>query len=210
MASVLNEETPVDRFDEEEEKIVEKPASAPRYTVSGEEPRPKAASETGAGAVIGKTARINGTIHLEEDLEILGDVTGDVSGAGRIRIHGRVNGKVHAGALIVESGSVEGDVTSASSVVVGRDGRLKGDVTAESLQLSGYVEGNISLSGSAELTETARLVGDLTAETISAKTGAKLCGKVAVGERAQSPQSEAAADSTPQEGPSADPETATV
>ena len=85
------------------------------------------------------------------------------------------------GSLRVE-GLVEGDVTDAVSVEVGRTGRVKGNIAAQSLSVAGEVQGDVVASQSIELLAQSRLTGNVRTSSFHVEEGALFNGKCAMGD----------------------------
>ena len=64
------------------------------------------------------------------------------------------------GSLRVE-GVVEGDITDAISVEIGKKGRVKGNIAAETLSIAGAVDGDVVASVSIEVLAKGRLTGSI-------------------------------------------------
>jgi cytoskeletal protein CcmA (bactofilin family) len=87
-------------------------------------------------------------------------ITGNIGGSGNLHIDGRI----------------EGDVT-ASSLILGTDGYVRGNIVADSAQVSGSVEGTVA-ARSLVIEATARIVGDLSYDAVSVASGAQVEGRV--------------------------------
>lgn len=83
------------------------------------------------------------------------------------------------GSLRVE-GVVEGDITDAVSVEVGKKGRIKGNVAAESLSIAGAVEGDVVATRTVEILAQARLTGNVRTPRIKIEDGAIFEGTCAM------------------------------
>ena len=92
-------------------------------------------------------------------------VVGDCETDGTIRIEGLVEGSVRAG----------------KAVVVGKDGRVKGDITTQDAVISGAVVGTVSAESRLELQATARIDGEVRARRMQLEEGAILNGTVQMG-----------------------------
>jgi cytoskeletal protein CcmA (bactofilin family) len=79
------------------------------------------------------------------------------------------------GSLRVE-GSVEGDVSDAVSVEIGPKGRVKGNISAESLSVAGVVEGDVTVTKQIELLANSRLRGNIRAGVLRIEEGASFDG----------------------------------
>lgn len=105
---------------------------------------------------------------LEAVISIIGPgmkVVGDCETDGTVRIDGVVEGAVRAG----------------KAVVVGKDGRVKGDITTQDAVISGTVQGTLSAESRLELQATARIEGEVRARRMQLEEGAVLNGTVQMG-----------------------------
>lgn len=93
-------------------------------------------------------------------------VNGDVETEGTIRIEGRVEGTVRAG----------------KAVVVGKDGKIKGDIFTQDAVVGGEVNGTIVAESRIELQATCVVDGEIRARRIQLDEGGRVNGKVHTGE----------------------------
>jgi cytoskeletal protein CcmA (bactofilin family) len=93
-------------------------------------------------------------------------VNGDCETEGTLRIEGTVNGKVVAG----------------KAVVVGRDGKVKGDIFTQDAVIGGHVTGKVIAESRLELQETSVVDGEIQARRIKLEEGGKVNGTVRTGE----------------------------
>jgi cytoskeletal protein CcmA (bactofilin family) len=96
-------------------------------------------------------------------------VNGDVETEGTIRIEGRVEGTVRAG----------------KAVVVGKDGRIKGDIFTQDAVVGGEVNGTIVAESRIELQATCVVDGEIRARRIQLDEGGRVNGRVHTGEVAK-------------------------
>ena len=89
------------------------------------------------------------------------DVKGDMSSEGTIRVDGEVSGHI----------------LKAVGVIVGKTGKVAGDLNGESVIIGGEVSGNVVASNNLELLSTAQVFGDIKAQTLSIHEGAIFEGK---------------------------------
>ncbi len=118
---------------------------------------------------------------LESVISIIGPgmkVVGDCETDGTIRIEGVVEGSVRAG----------------KAVVVGRDGRVQGDITTQDAVISGSVAGTLNAESRLELQATARIDGEIRARRMQLEEGAILNGTVQMGEGGLAAKSGAAGE----------------
>lgn len=84
------------------------------------------------------------------------------------------------GSLRVE-GTLEGNVDNARHVIVGPEGKIKGDVTAQMVVCGGAIEGNVC----AEMLEVlgpASIKGDIRAKKMMVEEGGRITGQCVIGE----------------------------
>ncbi len=101
-------------------------------------------------------------------------ITGTVSTKGSLKIDGLING----------------GIDQADAVIVGDTGKIKGDITAQTVIVSGEVEGNIHSYISIELMEEGKIKGDIKTSQISINEGAFFEGNVTMEKTAALPETE--------------------
>jgi cytoskeletal protein CcmA (bactofilin family) len=102
---------------------------------------------------------------LESVISIIGPgmkLVGDCETDGTIRIEGVVEGSIRAG----------------KAVVVGKDGKVHGDIATQDAVISGSVVGSVSAESRLELQATARIDGEVRARRMQLEEGAILNGTV--------------------------------
>lgn len=82
--------------------------------------------------------------------------------------HGVLTAK---GSLRVD-GFVEGDIADAIDVEVGKKGRVKGNIAAESVVIAGELEGDVIASRSVEILGQAKLLGNIKTPSLIVGAGA--------------------------------------
>lgn len=92
-------------------------------------------------------------------------VVGDCSSDGTIRVEGRVDGSVSA----------------AKSVVVGKDGMVKGDISTQDAIIAGKVSGSVSAESRIELQATCRVQGDIRSRRVKLDEGGQVDGQLHMG-----------------------------
>ena len=98
--------------------------------------------------MIGPDAEVNGPIMLEQSIIIYGQVHGDVSTRGSIRIakDGTVNGNIKCSNIVL-GGTIIGDIQSEGSVTLKRTSNLKGDISYRKL----HIEDGAKFEGQCDL-----------------------------------------------------------
>ncbi len=83
------------------------------------------------------------------------------------------------GSLRVD-GTLEGSVDNARHVIVGTDGKIVGDVTAEIVVCGGTIEGNVC-ADMLEVLAAASIKGDIRAKKMIVEEGGRIDGKCLIG-----------------------------
>ena len=127
-------------------------------------------SET--GIVLRGTVR--GSIDCRSDVEISGEITGDVEGKN-VRITG---------------GGVQGDITAGEMLSIDRS-RIKGNLSATHARINTSIEGDITVRGTLTLQREADIRGNITAAGMSVEEGASMNGLMTIAREvpAQAPRS---------------------
>lgn len=97
-------------------------------------------------------------------------IVGDCSSDGTIRVEGHVEGSVKAG----------------KSVVVGKDGTVKGDITTQDAIIAGTVDGSVNAESRVELQSTCRVQGDIRSRRVKLDEGGQVDGQLHMGASATS------------------------
>lgn len=94
-------------------------------------------------------------------MKIVGDCTSD----GTIRVEGRV----------------EGSVNATKSVVVGKDGMVKGDIVTQDAIIAGRVNGSVAAESRIELQASCRVQGDIRSRRVKLDEGGQVDGQLHMG-----------------------------
>jgi cytoskeletal protein CcmA (bactofilin family) len=97
------------------------------------------------------------------------------------RLNVIVEGSKVIGDIITESnlridGEVLGNVTSASKVVIGVNGKIKGNLSCNDADIEGFVEGIIKVENLLSLRANASVTGEISTAKIQIDEGAKFSG----------------------------------
>jgi cytoskeletal protein CcmA (bactofilin family) len=93
-------------------------------------------------------------------------ITGDVQTAGVLKVDGEINGSV----------------IGARQVLLGRNGVVRGNISAGEVVVGGSVEGSVSAQERLELQSTASVSGDIDTRSIVVIEGARINGMVRMSE----------------------------
>ena len=104
----------------------------------------------GGGTVIGETFTVKGRLVSHEELQLDGELQGELEMDGRLTIGvtGKVDATVKAKEVIV-SGSVKGNVDAAERLVLRKGAHLEGDVKTACIVIEdgAYFKGGIDIPG---------------------------------------------------------------
>ena len=92
------------------------------------------------------------------------------------------------GSLRVD-GTLEGSVDNARHVIVGTDGKIVGDVTAQIVVCGGAIEGNVC-ADMLEVLAAASIKGDIRAKKMIVEEGGRIDGQCSIGGGEESAASE--------------------
>lgn len=81
-------------------------------------------------------------------------------------------------------GAVEGSVKAGKAVVIGKQGRVAGDIVTQDAVISGTVEGTVTAASRLELQATCRIDGEVHTRRMQLEEGAVLNGNVVMGPEA--------------------------
>ena len=93
----------------------------------------------------------------------------------------KIEGKVSSSGNIRVDGEIQGDITSQSSVTVGENGKVNGQINAENITVGGLVTGIVKAKEKLLLESKANLNGDLFTKILVVESGAKFDGKSKMG-----------------------------
>lgn len=77
-----------------------------------------------------------------------------------------VDGNVNAPETVRLDGTLNGNCDCKENLIIGVEGCIKGDITAQNVLVSGSVEGDIYADGKIELLATGKIVGNITAKSL--------------------------------------------
>lgn len=107
------------------------------------------------------------------------------------------NGDLTAPDMVRIDGTVNGNCNCDNNLVIGEEGIVNGDISADNIVISGKVKGNISAKGKLELYSTGKITGDLTARSLVIDENAYFEGRCTMTTTTQQPEESAQNDSSP-------------
>ena len=88
----------------------------------------------------------------------------------------KIEGKLSCSGSIRIDGDVQGDISSQSSVVVGENGRVNGQINADSITIGGQVTGTVRAKEKLVMDSKGNLKGDIITKILLMEAGAVFNG----------------------------------
>lgn len=87
------------------------------------------------------------------------------------------DGNLSAPETVRVDGTLNGNCDCKELLIVGVDGKIKGDITTQNIIISGKVDGDIEAKGKLELLSTGKLVGNISARSLVIDEDASFDGR---------------------------------
>lgn len=124
-----------------------------------------------------------GEIHSKGDLNLFGEIKGNVETIGNVQIGGRIMGNVSGNDMIITSSAVKGNVAAQGSLQLDGGSVVMGDLKAREAQFDGQVKGNLTVEGLAHFFADTVLLGNVSVGSLIIDEGARLRGEICTGSR---------------------------
>lgn len=114
---------------------------------------------------------------------MLGKKSNDMDAEARVKVStilgdGAVfEGDLKAPEAIRIDGTIYGNCTCEKEVVIGKNGHIKGNISAQHVIISGRVDGDISAMGKLELLSTGKILGNISARSLVIDEDASFDGR---------------------------------
>lgn len=128
--------------------------------------------------IIGKGARITGTVEVAGDLIIQGEVQGDITCQNKISVTGVIDGNITTCDIDLDNAIITGDINCTGDLHLSETATVSGNCEAMNVVCGGRIKGDVNAAESATFEEKAALVGNLSARDIEIQKGAVLQGSV--------------------------------
>ncbi len=93
----------------------------------------------------------------------------------------KISGNIETNGDIRIDGEIEGNILSKGKVVVGPNGRVKGEINCANSEISGNIEGKILVSELLSLKASSKVLGDVITSKLTIEPGAIFTGKCEMG-----------------------------
>ena len=129
-------------------------------------------------SVITKSMTVTGNIQSSNDIQIYGNVRGDIVCDRDVLVNGFVIGSIRAKKMTAKLCTVKGDISLTGDAVLEAESIVVGNLNTANLELSGKIKGNIDVKDVAQLNPSALIQGDLKAAHMSAALGSRINGRI--------------------------------
>lgn len=133
---------------------------------------------------------IRGSIESNCDIEMYGEVQGDIVTTKDLKLRGKIHGNATGGNVELSGIQMVGNVVAAGIATMDANSEVEGDVTANSVILNGKIWGNVQVSSRLALESSAVICGHVSAEKLSVDEGAIIQGEIFIGKNAVPPKKE--------------------
>jgi cytoskeletal protein CcmA (bactofilin family) len=99
-----------------------------------------------------------------------------------------VRGDIMCTGVIKIEGTIEGSLRGARQVLLGRQGLVRGDISAREAVIGGTVEGSVTADERVEIQATSIVNGDITTKIIQVAEGGQINGAVRVSSTEAKPE----------------------
>lgn len=122
---------------------------------------------------------IEGNVTSETGIIIRGTVNGSVACRADVEISGEITGDVEGKNVRITGGGVQGDITAGEMLSIDHS-RIKGNLSATHARINTPIEGDVSVRGTLTLQREANIQGNITAAGLSVEEGASMNGRITI------------------------------
>ena len=97
-----------------------------------------------------------------------------------------IKGDITANGDIRIDGELVGNIDAKGRLVIGPNGKVKGEINCNNIEVSGYIKGKIMVSELLTMKASAQIFGDLVAGKLSVEPGSVFTGTCTMGENKDS------------------------
>lgn len=131
---------------------------------------------------------IRGSVESDCNVEVYGEVQGDIVTTRDLKLKGKIQGNATGGNVELSGIHMVGDITAAGIATMDATSEVEGDVTAQSVILNGKIWGDVLVSNRLSLESSAVICGHVSAEKLSVDEGAVIQGEVLIGKNVAPPR----------------------
>lgn len=129
--------------------------------------------------VISSETVIHGNINAKNDLEISGQVIGDLVVEGMVKVSGgTIKGNIRATKIYVKNSVIDGNIDSDSMIDIIDNSKITGNIVGGDIVINSECKGNIVAKERLKLLEVASIQGDIQTKIIKIEEGAVVEGQL--------------------------------
>lgn len=133
---------------------------------------------------------IRGSVESDCNVEVYGEVQGDIATTRDLKLRGKIQGNATGGNVELSGIRMVGDIAAAGVATMDANSEVEGDVTAQSVILNGKIWGNVRVTNRLSLESSAVICGHVAAEKLSVNEGAVIQGEILIGKNVAPPKRE--------------------
>lgn len=123
--------------------------------------------------IISSETVIHGNINASNDLEVCGQIIGDILVEGMVKVlGGAVTGNIKATKIFIKDSVIDGNIVSDSMIDIIDNSEITGNVDGGDIVINCKCKGNITAGERLKLLENATIRGDLQTRIIKIEEGA--------------------------------------
>ena len=138
--------------------------------------------------VIAPGTVIRGSVESDCDVEVYGEVQGDIVTTRDLKLKGKIQGNATGGNVELSGIHMVGNITATGVATMDASSEVEGDVAAKSVILNGKIWGNVQVSKRLSLESSAVICGRVSAEKLSVEEGAVIQGEILIGKNMAPPK----------------------
>ena len=129
--------------------------------------------------VISSETVIHGNVNAKNDLEVSGQVIGDLEVEGMIKVSGgTIKGNIKATKIYIKNSIIDGNIDSESMIDIIDNSKITGNIVGGDIVINSECKGNIVAKECLKLLEVASIQGDIQTKVIKIEEGAVVEGQL--------------------------------
>ncbi|MEG0365614.1 MAG: polymer-forming cytoskeletal protein [Coprobacillus sp.] len=130
-------------------------------------------------SVISSGTVIQGNLNAENDIEIYGQVVGNIITTGMVKVDGgAITGDIKAKKIFIRESVINGNLESESIIDAIDNSKIVGTITGDDIVLNCQCKGNIYANERLKLLESSIITGDIQTKVIKIEEGSYIEGKL--------------------------------
>ena len=119
-----------------------------------------------------------GTVRATGDVQVDGEVIGEISSEGKVSVHKIGDASISARDLELLGAVIKGDLTVIGEVTLDEESAVQGNIRAASIVCGGAINGNLNASQSVVIRDKAKILGNIRTPVMDIARGALLRGQL--------------------------------